>query len=209
MLDVEYATASLLRDLERAVFQNPDFKTWHRFWLEKHRLDIHTTRDLIRAYYSDVRIVIIPDKGWPGQVHRQYKILLGEIRKAVESSKRQRQSARLLLSSLQFNPYLQIAYGHFAETLDLPFDFIKAFYNFNEPVQGQNPILSLFRCYLHSRRESVASGLLNNVGPLVGSCIALNAVRKERPGKSLWLIEQIFSTCHSLTTIQAHLRHSF
>ncbi len=187
MLNVDFATASLLRDLEKAVFQNPKFKTCHRFWQDKHRLDIHTTQDLIRAYYSDIRIVLIPDKGWPGQVHRQYKVLLGEIRRAVESSQRKRQRARLLLSSLQFNPYLQIAYGHFAETLDLPFDFVKAFHNFSEPAQGQNPILSLFRCYLHSRRESAASGLLNNVGPLVGSCIALNVVRKERPGKSLWL----------------------
>ncbi|KAK5051360.1 hypothetical protein LTR84_003012 [Exophiala bonariae] len=182
MLKVDYATDSLLRDLESAVFQNPHFNTWHRFWLDKHRLDIHTTKELIKAYYSDIRIVLIPDKGWPGQVHRQYKVLLGEIRRAVESSKRKRQSARLLLSSLQFNPYLQIAYGHFSETLDLPFDFVQAFHNFSEPAQGQNPILSLFRCYLHSRRESKANQLLNNVGPIVGSCIALNAVRKERPG---------------------------
>ena len=182
LLDPQKATNTFLDSLERAVHKNHNFVKWARFWRERGR-EIESTRDLIKAYYTDVKIVLIPEKGRPGQVHRQYRILFEQITHAARRSETKRIAARLLLTSAQFNPYLQIAYEHFSRTLEVPFDFFKASQAFTEPSQNTNPILGLIRSYLAVWPMATSQELLNKLSPLIASSIMLDVVRQQLPGK--------------------------
>src|SRR5271170_2970884 len=147
LYDVGMATQKLLEGLKEAVYRNPAFKQWATFWRENGR-EIDTTRDLLLSYYTDVRIVFVPDKGRPKMVDKQYRVLHREIEDAVTRSQARRQNAHLLLSSDQFNLYLQFAFEHFSMTLNTPFDFVTA----SDSIHGQpshiNPILCLVKAYM-------------------------------------------------------------
>ena len=183
LLDVAFATTTLLDDLEEAVAKNHAFRKAAQFWADNGRY-IHKTKDLLLAYYSDVRIVLVPDKGRPSLVHRQYRALRKEIETAVKWSKHRRQHAHMLFNSYQLNTYLQIAYEHFSKTLDDPFDFIKASAAFNEPRQDSNPVLHLIRACVALWPQKSCRELLSNLAPLVASSIALDVFRKGLPGTS-------------------------
>jgi hypothetical protein len=182
-LDVAFATTALLDDLEEAVHKNYVFRKAAQFWAENGR-HIFKTKDLLLAYYSDVRIVLVPDKGRPSLVHRQYRALRKEIETAVKWSKHKRQHAHMLFNSHQLNTYLQMAYEHFSNTLDDPFDFIKASAAFNEPRQGNNPVVHLIKACVALWPQHSCRRLLYDLAPLVASSIALDVFRKGLPGTS-------------------------
>lgn len=181
MLDVTYATQSLLTDLDQTVTTNTAFIKWSQFWHERGR-DIYTLKDLLTAFYSDIRIVHIPEKGRPGQVHRQYRVLRDEVQRAAFRSQRRRQRANLLLNSLQFNPYLQIAYEHFSITLDIPFDFIKASSFFYDIAQDRNPVLNLIRACFALWPQDTSQQVLIPLAPLIASAMMLDVIRREIKG---------------------------
>lgn len=183
MLDVSYATKFLLDDLDQTMTKNTAFIRWVRFWHERGRY-IYTLRDLVTAFYSDIRIVLVPEKGRPGQVHHQYKVLRDEIRRASYRSQQHRQRANLLLNSVQFNPYLQIAYGHFSVTLDIPFDFIEASSSFYDIAQDRNPILSLIRACFALWPRDTSQQVLLPLAPLMASAMMLDVIRREIKGMS-------------------------
>jgi hypothetical protein len=182
MLDVAHATESLLADLDQTVTRNTAFIKWVQFWQERGR-DIYTLKELLMAFYSDIRVVLIPEKGRPGQVHRQYRTLRDEIHRAAFRSQRCRQRANLLLNSAQFNPYLQIAYEHFSTTLDTPFDFIKASSFFYDIAQDSNPILSLIRACFALWPRDTSQQVLLPLAPLIASAMMLDVIRREIKGR--------------------------
>ena len=180
-LDMVSATHELLDDLKDSIETNPAFYRWATYWRERDR-PINTTKDLLLAYYTDIKIVLIPDKGHPKLVWTQYRSLYKEIQAEVMMSKKRRHNARLLLSSDQFNPYLQFAFEHFSSTLDLPFDFVKASSAFNQLQPHFNPILCLLKDYRATWPSVDIKDLFETVSPLVASSIMLDAVRRELRG---------------------------
>jgi hypothetical protein len=186
-LDVVTATHNLLDDLKDSVESNPAFYKWASYWRENNR-QIDTTKDLLLAYYTNVKIIFVPDKGHPKLVYRQYLKLYNEIQDAVMRSQRRRRDARLLLSSDQLNPYLQFAFEHFSKNLELPFDFVKASSAFNQIQSHFNPILCLIKDYRASSPHLDVMDLFINVAPLVASAILLDIVRRELRGRSSFLL---------------------
>ena len=180
-LDPVYATQKIFDDLRDTIRKNPAFIRRASSWRENNR-HIDTTRDLLLAYYTDVKIVYVPEKSRPALVWKQYKILYDEIQSAVRRSQSRRQSARLLLSSDQFNPYLQFAFEHFSKTLDVPFDFVRASSTFNETQTEVNHVLCLIKDYRAHFPKCESLGIFIDVAPLVASSVMLDVVRKELRG---------------------------
>jgi len=182
-LDPVTATHRLLDDIKDAVENNPAFYRWALDWRDRNR-QIDSTKDLLLAYYTDVKIVFVPDKGHPKLVYIQYHKLYQEIQDAVRRSEKRRRNSRHLLSSDQLNPYLQFAFEHFSRTLDVPFDFVRASSAFNEIQPHFNPILCLIKDYRAALPNSDVLDLFINVSPLVASSIMLDVVRRELKGIS-------------------------
>jgi hypothetical protein len=132
--------------------------------------------------YTDVKIVFVPDKGHPKLVWKQYQRLYDEIRTAVLRSEKRRRNARLLLSSDQFNPYLQFAFEHFSRTLDAPFDFVRVSSALNQIQPQVNPVLCLIKDYRATWPKCDILDLFIQVAPLVASAIMLDVVRRQLKG---------------------------
>lgn len=182
-LDVATATTTVLHDIRDAVDKNPTFSRWAWDWRQKKNKRIDTTEDLLRAYYTSVQFIFIPDKDHPKLVSEQYNKLHTEIKAAVSSSAKRRHRARLLLSSDQFNPYLQFAFEHFSKTLDEPFDFVRASSAFNQLQRPFNPVLCLIKDYQNNWPDVNVSDLFADVAPLVASATMLDFVRRQLKGK--------------------------
>jgi hypothetical protein len=181
LLDVVTATHRLFDDIKDAVENNPAFYRWAMDWRDKNK-QIDTTKDLLLAYYTDVKIVFVPDKGHPKLVWKQYQRLYDEIRTAVLRSEKRRRNARLLLSSDQFNPYLQFAFEHFSRTLDAPFDFVRVSSALNQIQPQVNPVLCLIKDYRATWPKCDILDLFIQVAPLVASAIMLDVVRRQLKG---------------------------
>ena len=180
-LDPVTATHTLLDDIKDSVEKNPAFYRWTLDWRDKNR-QIDSTKDLLLAYYTDIKIVFVPDKGHPKLVYKQYRKIYKEIEAAALRSAKRRRSARLLLSSDQFNPYLKFAFDHFSRTLDVPFDFVRASSAINQLQPQFNPILCLIKDYRAAWPNNDVFHLFNNVSPLVASSIMLDVARRQLKG---------------------------
>lgn len=182
--NVDTATNFLLKSIEDAVNKNPVFERWAWDWRNNKDKRISTTADLLRIYYTSVRIVYVPHKARPSLVWKQYRKLYQEIQEAVATSERQRRNARLLLSSDQFYPYLQFAFDHFSKTLEDPFDFVVASSAFDQGQGNINPISSLIKNFQRTWPDTTITTLFKHVTPLVASSIMIDATRKRIQGKS-------------------------
>ncbi|KIV90882.1 hypothetical protein PV10_05486 [Exophiala mesophila] len=183
LYDVGNATQKLLDGLSQAIHQNPEFRNWASFWRENFEQDIDTTKELLLRYYTDFRVVFVPEKGQPALVFQQYQALRNEIQSAVSRSQSRRLNARLLLNSEQLNPYLQFAFEHFSRTLETPFDFVRTSSAFEEFNSNSSPVLCLVKAY--TAAFQAGSGCLDifvSISPLVGSAIILDMARRELPG---------------------------
>jgi hypothetical protein len=186
LLDPVTATHKLLDDLKDSVDKNPAFYRWALDWRDKNK-QIDSTKDLLLAYYTDVKICFVPDKGHPKLVYKQYRRVSEEIQEAVRRSEKRRRNSRLLLSSDQFNPYLQFAFEHFSRTLEVPFDFVRASSAFNQNQPQFNPILCLIKDYRIVRPNSDVLDLFINVAPLLASAIMLDVMRRQLKGSYIIL----------------------
>lgn len=183
LYDVGNATQKLFDGLSQVIHQNPEFRNWASFWREHFEQDIDTTKELLLRYYTDVRIVFVPEKGRPALVHQQYRALRNEIQSAVSRSQSRRLNARLLLNSDQLNPYLQFAFEHFSKTLDTPFDFVKTSSVFEEFHSNSSPVLCLVKAYTAtSQTNSGSLEVFLSIAPLIGSAIMLDMARRQLPG---------------------------
>src|SRR5262245_2934732 len=84
-LDPVTATHRLLDDIKDSVEKNPAFYRWALDWRDRNK-QIDSTKDLLLAYYTDIKIVLVPDKGHPKLVDKQYRKLYQEIQGAVRRS---------------------------------------------------------------------------------------------------------------------------
>lgn len=187
--NVEYATEALLESLSRTVYHNATFKKYAQFWRERDR-PIESVEQLLLSYYSSVRVVRIPTIGRPMLIQAQVEKLSEMIRWASMEARNLKLESHMLLNADELQPYLQIAFDHFANNLNTPFDFVQASLT-NSPIPhdfGGN-ILKLGLMILE-RWENVtdASIIFEELSYLVASCILLEATKQKILGRP----EQIF-----------------
>lgn len=182
--DVDNATAALMESLSRTVFYNPTFKKYAQFWRERDR-QIESVEHLLLSYYSSVRVVRIPTDGRPNLIQGQVEKLWDMIHWASRLARERKADLRMLLDADEFQPYLQVAFDHFAENLDEPFDFVQASFS-HSPIPhdfGGNILklaIQVMECWQGLSPRGYA--IFEELSYLVASCIMLDAARNRYRG---------------------------
>lgn len=176
--NVDISTEKLLRELSGTIEQNITCKKWTAFWRKRDR-SIDTVEQLLLTYYSSVRVVRVPTTGRPNLISAQVEKLRGEIKKASEMARENKAELRMLLDAEEFEHYLQIAFDHFAEDLNIPFDFVQASFA-NSPIPGNlegnilKVAIQMMECWKDSAQ---GSSIFEELSYLVASCIMLDTAR--------------------------------
>ena len=180
--DVDFATAWLLRSVGEALTK-PSLKEYARLRAGS-RGGIRTAEDLLLSYYCSVRVVRIPTKGRPQLINQQVDKLYQEIVQACDQSRASKRKVRMLLGADELQPYLQDAFDHFANTLDVPFDFVKASFLHNPiPADFGGNILTLAIKLMQAFENKLdAVGIFKELSPMVASCIMLDSARHKTIG---------------------------
>lgn len=183
--DVETATKKLLTDADQALEMNSDI-AWHaRYWRRKGR-SIRCAKDLLKCYYSTIKVVRIPEKGRYMLMDRQIKNLQSQIALCCRGSHEGKLEARRDLNADELGECLQSGLDHFTNFLDRPFDFLAFSWGLNPipPGFGGN-ILRLAIAIMYHRRHFSGEDIFMLLGHMVASCIMLDCVRHRIKGKTI------------------------
>lgn len=116
----------------------------------------------------------------------QYNILYEEIKNASRTAQDYRRNVDLLLTGFQQQRYFEMAFSHFAQSPDEPFNFIAAAFH-TVPVGSdfKSHVLQFMDAVnrMHGSENSERSGLesfIENVAAHIAACILLDMYRKDR-----------------------------
>ena len=202
--DVNFATADLMRTASKAIFTKPGFRKYIEFWKERKR-EIRNAHDLLCCYYSSVRVVRIPTRGRPQLISEQLGKLYSQIHEDCQESRRGRKQMRMLLDADELQPYLQYAFDHFSNDLDMPFDFVKAsILNNPKPKDFGGNILQLAINVMdvwENKLDGVA--IFEELSLMAASCVMLDAARHKTKGNYKCL--DLISTNIAQVLLRAYL----
>lgn len=179
------ATANLLNTTSAKIDENKTFVKYAKMWKKVSLSRIDSMQDLLRCYYSTVHVVRLPEKSRYQLLNQQRQLLHQVIGDCCAISFKDKQERELLTDVDEFGLYLSLAFDHFSETLDEPFDFVEA-------SLKRNPLSSSFanNLLIFARRMGPHKGcsgevleLFDYMSPFVASCILLESVRKQRIGR--------------------------
>lgn len=183
--DVDKATQALMNNLAGAVESNQVLKRHAKFWKDRDR-QVSSVEQLVLSYYSSVRVVRIPADGIPNRIQGQVKKLAAEISSSCEAARLRKTELRMLLNADETEPYLQVAFDHFAKNLDEPFDFVQAAFT-NSPIPNDfgGNILKLAIQVMNNwtERHVRASFIFEELSYVIASCIMLNLARNRYLGQ--------------------------
>ncbi|SMQ51120.1 unnamed protein product [Zymoseptoria tritici ST99CH_3D7] len=182
--DVDRATISLMASVAGAVENNQTLKRHAKFWKDRDR-QVGSVEQLVLSYYSSVRVVRIPTDGIPNLIQGQVKKLSAEISKSCQAAREKKAELRMLLNADELEPYLQVAFDHFAKNLDEPFDFVQAAFT-NSPIPNDfgGNILKLAIQVMNSWAELQRGPFIfEELSFVIASCIMLNLARNRYLGR--------------------------
>src|ERR1700760_1989482 len=131
----DYATQNLMFAIKEIIDRDPRCKLLANKW-RAHGKAILNTQDLLRCYYSSIKVVRIPRKERDMLVDRQVNKLYNEIITCCDQSYRSKQETHELLNIDEFQQYLDSALDHFSQDIDSSFDFMKAGVSLNPIPSG-------------------------------------------------------------------------
>ena len=127
----------------------------------------------------------IPTVGRPNLISAQIDKLSCEIRDASKTARENKADLRMLLDADEFEPYLQTAFDHFAETLNTPFDFVQASFT-NSPIPNTfegnilKVAIEVMECW---KDKASGASIFEELSYIVASCIMLDTARYSVKGK--------------------------
>jgi hypothetical protein len=187
--DTKTATDSLLGDYERSVHQVAELQDILTRVEQHLNKKITTSKELLEYYYSSVTVIRVPVKGRYMQIDDQIGKLYDAIHHRCAKSYAQKEVIRMLLNAELLPKYVNAAYDHFSQRLDVPFDFAEEARR-HAPLPQEfgghilNFISSMYN--LIGGQNSDARGLLKRLGLPIASCIMLAATRDNLQGKMKW-----------------------
>jgi hypothetical protein len=142
--------------------------------------------DLLRCYYSTVHVVRIPKKSRIQLLHDQRNELYKTIVNCCEESQEVKSDRRMLADVDEFGLYLSMAFDHFSESLDTPFDYMEASLKHQPPPETLSENILTFARMVASKRNlwGKIEPLFNEITSMVASCLILDSTRKQRIGPS-------------------------
>ena len=85
----------------------------------------------------------------------------------------------------EFGLYISLAFDHFSESLELPFDYVEASLKHQPPpVSLADNIINFARMIANQDPQLQIAQLFTKLAPMVASCLMLDSARKQRMGKS-------------------------
>ena len=122
--DTRTATERLFEHVSGAYFEEP-LKKYFDPWAKKGRM-IRNTKELLKCYYADVKVIRIPTKGKYMLAKKQINELHMELLWACTASFKAKWEARQSCTTDELNKYLQAGFDHFAQRPTDPFNFVHA-----------------------------------------------------------------------------------
>ncbi|KAF7505357.1 hypothetical protein GJ744_000978 [Endocarpon pusillum] len=194
--DVDKSTTALMESVRRAVHQNHTLRRFAEFWRQRER-SVESIESLMLSYYSNVRVVRVPEKGRPKLIFDQLQRLYKEIAKACEQSRESKHKVRMLLNSDDLQPYLQHAFDHFCRDLDFPFDFVQASFTHNPiPSDFGGNILKLAINIMEVWKDKLdGPRIFKELSYIVASCIMLDSARHRTLGPAEKVFPEYIEHC--------------
>lgn len=147
-------------------------------------VQIRDVSDLIKCYYSTVKVVRLPDGSRLQRMDDQRKVLYRVIRDCCEDTMDVKMERRMLPDVDEFGLYLSLAFDHFSESLDVPFDYVKASLKHRPPPVTLAQNLQDFIVLIAEQMYKLdVTRLFQLLTPFVASCLMLDSSRKQRIGK--------------------------
>ena len=119
-------------------------------------------------------------------MEQQIGKLYHHISVACIAARERKADLRMLLDAEELQSYLQYAFDHFADALDIPFDFVQAsFYNSPIPLDFGGNILKLAVNLMQAWQDQAdAKTLFEELSYMVASCIMFDSARHKNKGIS-------------------------
>ncbi|KAI8947268.1 hypothetical protein F4801DRAFT_519668 [Xylaria longipes] len=195
--DVSKATQMLLSDISDAIRRDPVLQQYAQTWRQRGRR-LNTTKDLLECYYASINVVRIPYKGSYMLMNDQASKLSDLIKDRCAAALSKKKQVRMLANTEKLQFYLQAAFDHFTLDLNTPFDFVKEMLR-HSPVSRnfEGNILSLALLIkgntVHPAIRNNAEQIFRVIGPMIASCVMLDAVRQKLPGTVSRLLDDRYA----------------
>ena len=181
--DVAEATRKFFSDVETSIERIPGLQARLAYWRAEAR-SIKTTKDLLECYYSSITVVRIPTKGHYMLMDEQVAKLHEEIMVKCSQLHYQKKKVHMLSNSEDLQLYLQLAFDHFSQNLDEPFNFVKVALKVNPiPSDFSGNILKLAVAIKDHQPLWTLARIFKHLSLMVASCIMLDIDRHRRLGK--------------------------
>lgn len=143
---------------------------------------VNTVEDLIRCYYDSFTVVRIPVKGRPGRLAAQVETLHQTIQNRSQESFHNKIIKHMLSNSNRLNRYINMAFEHFSEKADEPFNFVAAGLKYNPiPQDFEDHILQLALATKARNPQRDGIWIFERLSDLLASCVLLDC--RKRTGK--------------------------
>ncbi|KAI0907470.1 hypothetical protein F4823DRAFT_626310 [Ustulina deusta] len=195
--DVVKATQMFLSDISDAIRREPVLQQYAQIWHQRGR-HLNTTKELLECYYASISVVRVPYKGSYMLMNEQASKLSDLIKDRCAASHAKKKLVRMLANTEKLHFYLMAAFDHFTRDLNTPFDFVKEMLR-HSPVsrnfEGNILSLSLLikESATHPELSNNAEQIFRLIGPMIASCIMLDAVRQKLPGTISRLLDDRYS----------------
>ncbi|KAI9778775.1 MAG: hypothetical protein M1839_007865 [Geoglossum umbratile] len=191
--EVDEATCNLMSKVRKAIHRVPVFRQYAHMWRKRGK-EINTMEDLIKCYYSSIKVVRIPAKGRYMLTDGQIGKLREQIMLSCDEAFSTKERARMLSDVDELNEYLQAGFSHFSERLDVPFNFVDIAVRNNPVPQDLGDHVSNLAAAMQRKDDyHDATLIFQTLSPFVASCLLLEIVRGRRPGS----VEDLFDKYYS------------
>ncbi|RWA12744.1 hypothetical protein EKO27_g2394 [Xylaria grammica] len=195
--DICKATQMFLSDISDAIRREPVLQQYAQIWRQRGRR-LNTTKELLECYYASISVVRVPYKGSYMLMNEQAGKLSDLIKDRCAASHAKKKTVRMQANTEKLHFYLMAAFDHFTQDLNTPFDFVKEMLR-HSPVsrnfEGNILNLSLLikESAVHPAVRNDAEQIFRVLGPMIASCVMLDAVRQKLPGTISRLLDDRYA----------------
>lgn len=177
-------TKDFFKSMSAQINKNATFLQYVEKWRGSN-IAIHDIEELFKRYYWSIQVVRLPEKSRYELMYKQRDALRDVISEACQSSFQKRKSVSLLPDVDEFGMYLSLAFDHFAQTLDQPFDYVKASIQSRPPPETleDNLLEFVVSFAAATNAEGEIELIFNKITKIVASYFILDSARKHRMGR--------------------------
>ncbi|RPA77550.1 hypothetical protein BJ508DRAFT_417000 [Ascobolus immersus RN42] len=203
--DPQNRTAAELESINEILTKSAKIQKWVEKWAEERDKTITTIEQLILAYYSDIKVIAVPERGRTELINQQIKRVYQEIQEMGKSALIRKREAHMCLTYHRLLPYLNAAFEHFACS-NKAFNFVDVSFRENPIPEdfGGGVQRLLMAMWEHRKKDSSSEArlisektIIDEASDMIASAILLNSTRSRHNGSAKLLFP------HYLRHIQA------